>query len=85
MYKYKYIIGNSDMISSKIFFNYNIFNVFIIFIWFNVIDIIPYFVALYCNVTVTLVQHFVISNGPIYGVSYLTSPLSLRMKLYPTL
>ena len=38
----------------------------------------------YCIVTVMLVQHPVITDGPLYGISYLYAALLLTMTLSPT-
>ena len=43
------------------------------------------FIALYCNVTVALIQHYVITNGPLYGVSYFCAALTTSMNLSLTL
>ena len=43
------------------------------------------FIAPHCNVTVTLVQHFSIKNGILYGFSYLYAALISITNLYPTL
>ena len=43
------------------------------------------FIAPHCNVTVILVQHFVITNEPLYCVSYLYAVLLLSINLSPTL
>ena len=42
------------------------------------------FVAPYYNVTMTLVQHCVISNGTLYGISYLKAELLSSITLSPT-
>ena len=42
------------------------------------------FIAPHCNMTVTLVQHYIISNWPLYGVSYLKSELLVSTTLSPT-
>ena len=42
-------------------------------------------VAPYCSITVTLVKHFVITKGPLYGVLYFYAVWLLSMTLSPTL
>ena len=56
--------------SSYIFFSGNIFNVFIIFIWFDATYIIPnfYHIVLYCDRAIFPTLGY--QNGPSYGVSY---------------
>ena len=71
--------------SSYIFFSGNIFNVCIRWIWFNATYIIPNFIAPYCTVNTSLVQHCVIINGILYGVSYFYVELLLIINLSPTL
>ena len=39
----------------------------------------------YCNFTVTLVKHYVITKGPLYGVSYFYTVWSVIMTLSPVL
>ena len=43
------------------------------------------FVGPYCNITVPLVKHCVITKGPLYGVSYLYAVWLVGMNLCPTL
>ena len=43
------------------------------------------FVAQQCNMTLPLVQHIVITNGMLYGVSDLYAELLTSMSLSPTL
>ena len=43
------------------------------------------FVAQFFNFTVPLVKHYVITNGPIYGVSYLYAVCLVRITLSTTL
>ena len=62
-----------------------IFNFSIQFIWLNAIYIIPNFVTPYCYSTVPLVKHCVITNGPIYGFSYLYAVCLVRLMLSLTL
>ena len=47
--------------------------------------LIQIFIPPHFKVTVTLVQHYVIKNGPFYGVSSLYPALLLSMTLSPTL
>ena len=42
-------------------------------------------VASICKETVKLVRHHIITNGTVYGVSYLYAACLVRMKLSPTL
>ena len=49
----------------------------------RILDLI--FVAPHCNYTAPLVQHCVITNGPIYGVSYFNAVCLVSMTLSPTL
>ena len=91
-FKYTYIyiqnyitcIFECDVVT--LFSRNNIPNFHIIYIY-GLIGCISYlfFVAPYCNVTVPLFQHCVISNGPLYGVSYLKSVILLIMTLSPAL
>ena len=43
------------------------------------------FIAQFFNITVPLAKHYVITNGPIYGVSYLYAVYLVSMTLSPTL
>ena len=62
----------------------NVFNVCIRCIWFNATYIMPNIILPHCNLTVPLVQHCIISNTLLYGVSYLKAALLVRMNLSPT-
>ena len=44
-----------------------------IFIWLNPTYIIPNFVGTQCKFTALLVKHWVITNGPLYEVSFFCS------------
>ena len=43
------------------------------------------FIQKHCNLTVPLAQHCVLTNGPLYDVSYMYSALLDRLALFPTL
>ena len=62
-----------------------IFNFSIRFIWLNATYITPNFFAPILNKTVPLVKHRVITNGPIYGISYSYAVCFVRMNLSPSL
>ena len=62
-----------------------IFNLSTIFIWLNATYIITIFVTPNYNETVPLVQHCVIKNGTVYGVSYFFAVCSVSITLSPTL
>ena len=69
---------------SYITFSNNILNACIRCIWFNATYSIPNFSSPHCNMIVPLVQHYVISNGPLYGISYLIAALLSRTTFSPT-
>ena len=66
-------------------FSGNIFKICIRCIWLNGKYVMPNFIAPYFNVTIPLFQHFVITNGTLYGVSYFYATWLLSMNLSPTL
>ena len=84
-YKQKYITGIFKCDVATSVFRNNIFNVCIKCILFNVVYIIHNFYGINCNVTAPLAQYCVISNVPLYGVSYLKEKLWESMTLYPSL
>ena len=63
----------------------DIVNVSFRFIGINKMYIVYNFCLVYFNVAIPLVQNFIISNRPLYGVSYLYVDLLLIMYLSPTL
>ena len=78
------ITGNHMLTLSYIFFNVNIFSTFIRYIWLKSMYIMPIFITPHCNVTMPLVQHCVITNVLLYGVSYLYTELLVSMTLSKT-
>ena len=69
----------------------------IIGFWVNIFKVVSYvygltwrilyktFVASYYNLTMTLFQHYIIKNEPLYGVSYFHAELLSTITLSPTL
>ena len=84
IYKQNYITGNSDLTTSNIIFNYNSFSVlsYVNGVMRRIFYLI--FITPHCNVTIPLFRKWVISNGPLYVVSYLKELLLFIMYLSPT-
>ena len=81
----KYISDNHVLKLSHIFWGL-ISSIFVSYLYGLIRHILCLIcIGLYWNVTMLLVQHYVIKNGPLYGVSYLYAALLVSMTLSLTL
>ena len=85
IFKQKYITGNLMLTPSNIFFELKSST------WvsdlYGLMRSILYLISVapICNNTVSLVQHRVITNGPVYGISYFYTVCLVSMPSSPTL